>query len=663
MEKAENEVTPNEARQQAAQGAVQDRASVPDTASLREYARAKLAIASRVRVLRDICRRQGSAAGERQCADLQVKLAEDRFTLAVLGLFKRGKSSLMNAILGRQALPTGVLPLTSTITVLRFGPVERLLVHRQGWALTQEAPLSDLATYVTEKGNPGNRMQVTTACLELPVPFLRRGVEFVDTPGVGSAIQANTATTYGFLPACDAALFVTSVDAPLTAAELEFLQRIRQYVHKVFFVVNKTDLLDDAERDEVLAFTRGAIARQVGDDAVTLHPLSARLGLAARLAGDTQAYARSGVAALEEALAAFLADERAATFLEAVTDKAERLLAEEQDALELRLRSRQLSESARAERAAALHQSLQSHRAERQNLVREARGSAQSAARAALETEMAAYLREAASALAVDAERLLRRYPWWPAGAAMARLRRHCRRRMSADGWQWVLGRTDMLSAAAQAALDSRREALAAAIARIPSIAASVMGLGDRHTPAPADLADWRAVVHLPHQALDDLPVNAAAPAWFWCLPARVARGTLVRTLREALAGFSGACLRRAAEAAAVAVDSTTARAAEAVEEQALAAERSALASLNAGPAGAEEDAAVGRALEELRSRFAELPGAERPAPAGASGAQAPKRAARPAPVSDGVRRPPEGAPVRPGTGAQVGAPGCPGRR
>lgn len=121
-----------------------------------------------------------------------AKLAEDHFTPTVLGQFKRGKSSLMNAVLGRHLLPVGVRPLTSAITVQKYGPSEKLVVHREGTLSPEEVPISCLGDYVTEKGNPGNEKRVSRARLELPLPFLRRGLEFVDTPGVGSSIEANS---------------------------------------------------------------------------------------------------------------------------------------------------------------------------------------------------------------------------------------------------------------------------------------------------------------------------------------------------------------------------------------------------------------------------------------------------------------------------------------
>ena len=171
-----------------------------DSHSLRQYTLAKQDLAAAIHDLQQFFHVHRIADGEERCQALLVKLAEDRFNLAVLGQFKRGKSSLMNAIIGRDLLPTGVLPLTSVVTTLCYGPIERLLITRRDWTLTQELPLADLSDYVTERGNPGNEKGVLTAQVEVPVSFLRRGLHFIDTPGVGLASAANTATTYAFLP-------------------------------------------------------------------------------------------------------------------------------------------------------------------------------------------------------------------------------------------------------------------------------------------------------------------------------------------------------------------------------------------------------------------------------------------------------------------------------
>ena len=153
-------------------------------------------------------------------------------------------------------------------------------MERKRWTFAQAAP-SALAGFVTQQGNPGNEKQVERVYVEMPLPFLRRGLEFVDTPGVGSAVDANTSTTMDFLPRCDAALFVTSVDTPLTVVETDLLLRLRQYVRKIIFVVNKTDLLCDEERQEVVSYITATLKRQIDAPLLKVYATSSKHGLSA----------------------------------------------------------------------------------------------------------------------------------------------------------------------------------------------------------------------------------------------------------------------------------------------------------------------------------------------------------------------------------------------
>jgi hypothetical protein len=116
--------------------------------------------------------------------------------------------------------------------IVRFGTRERLVIHRKGLQFPQDEPIAALSDYVTAQHNPENKKGIETVSIELPLPYLRRGLQFVDTPGVGSAIKANTEAAYSFLPNCDAVLFVTSADGPLSEAELELLIAMSFYLHK-----------------------------------------------------------------------------------------------------------------------------------------------------------------------------------------------------------------------------------------------------------------------------------------------------------------------------------------------------------------------------------------------------------------------------------------------
>jgi len=295
---------------------------------LRDYERLKLELASVIRRMLLLVDGQADPERHGKCRHLLTRLAEDRFNLAVVGQFNRGKSSLMNAILGMERLPVGVVPLTSVITKVSYGNPEQVLIEFAGSSLKGEIPIEELPEYVTEAGNPGNQKRIAAAEVQLPSEFLRRGLFFIDTPGVGSAIAANTATTEQFLPEADAVIFVTSYDSPLGHDELEFLQKVREHVRKVFFVVNKLDLVPPEQRDQVLTFIRNRLQHEAGLPEPRIFPVSALMGLKTKLAGSAQQLGESGLPALEENLVQFLTTEKTGEFLVRTCDRALSLLGE-----------------------------------------------------------------------------------------------------------------------------------------------------------------------------------------------------------------------------------------------------------------------------------------------------------------------------------------------
>lgn len=183
---------------------------------LHDYRRRKLQLADVVRGVMNVARERDDEDSARRARDLLAHLAEDPLQLAVVGQFNRGKSTLMNAVLGRSYLPTGVLPTTSVITNVRYGSKLRVQIRRSHSSFPVDIPLAQLARYVAESGDGGGGDGVSAADLEVPAEILRLGFAFVDTPGIGSAIVANTGTTERFLPEADAVIFVTSADSPLT---------------------------------------------------------------------------------------------------------------------------------------------------------------------------------------------------------------------------------------------------------------------------------------------------------------------------------------------------------------------------------------------------------------------------------------------------------------
>ena len=279
---------------------------------LKQYEQKKFAIAEVIRSTQGIDTKDGALLAE--CRELLTRLAEDRFNLLVVGRFSRGKSTLTNAILGGDLLPTGIVPLTSVITTVRYGSRKQVVLHFTDYGLTREVPLSQLGEYVTQKENPGN-VKLAYAEIELPVEILRRGFFFVDTPGLGSPIIENTLTTQRFLPQADAFVLVTSYESPLSEEEDRILHRIRNTNKKLFVVVNKQDTVGQHERDEALSFVEESLKRFSFSDAPRIFSISARQALEAKQTQNQQQLEATGIQAFEAELLRFLTEERAQSFL------------------------------------------------------------------------------------------------------------------------------------------------------------------------------------------------------------------------------------------------------------------------------------------------------------------------------------------------------------
>lgn len=270
-------------------------------------------------------------------AALRSKIEERTFNVVVAGEFKRGKSSVINAMLGAEVLPTGVVPLTSVVTLLRHADLPRVEVMFES-AEVRKATLDALPEFVTERGNPGNAKGIREVSVAYPAPWLEGGIRLVDTPGIGSVHQHNTEVTRQFLPQADAVIFVASVDQPVSRNELEFLAEIRHHAGKVFCLLNKIDHLSDAEVSESAAFATGALRDALGAP-VPVFPVSARAALQGRVTHEAVLISRSGMPVFETALRRFLMQERGEVWKSSVRRHLLRLLDEARLSCELELRA------------------------------------------------------------------------------------------------------------------------------------------------------------------------------------------------------------------------------------------------------------------------------------------------------------------------------------
>lgn len=264
---------------------------------------------------------------------LQMRLADGRFQLAVVGQFKRGKSTLLNALLQIDVLPVGIVPLTALPTFIiwsdapslkwRFddGRVDRWSGHNLDELRRR---LTDL---VTETGNPLNEKKVTAVELGLPSPLLADGLVLIDTPGIGSLARHNTEVATAALPECDAALFVLSPDPPMTKTELIYLRRVRANAALVIPVLNKVDTVGDEDRTELIAYLANVFDQQeLAGQAIAM--VAARSAIQSSKAQDADAREASGIVALDRRIRLLVGDTRRDLLSAAIALKAASLLKE-----------------------------------------------------------------------------------------------------------------------------------------------------------------------------------------------------------------------------------------------------------------------------------------------------------------------------------------------
>jgi ribosome biogenesis GTPase A len=247
---------------------------------------------------------------------LQARLDEGLLRVALLGQFKRGKSTLLNALLGAPVVPIGVTPVTAIPTFIKAGPKAAARITFQDGkeplvtSVEGEIP-GVLERYISEVKNPHNRFSVEIVEIEVRSEFLDHGIVLIDTPGVGSTFVHNTRAAEAVLTECDAAVFVVSPDPPITEAEVSYLSKVQELIPKIFFVLNKVDLLDSQERSTVERFLADVLKEQpIVPQPFRIFSISAKQGLQAKLNRDSQAPVASGVKHLEQVLAGELAREK-----------------------------------------------------------------------------------------------------------------------------------------------------------------------------------------------------------------------------------------------------------------------------------------------------------------------------------------------------------------
>jgi GTPase SAR1 family protein len=314
------------------------------------YKRTELGCVTDLRRLLDLAVKSGITQSILDLTQDVLKRTENKcFSLAVVGEFKRGKSTFINALLGREILPADIRPCSATLNRVTYGlrPKVSIYFKAQGDRprRVEEIGIDQLETYVT-KLTPeakNNAAQIDEAVIHYPTEYCRHNVDIIDTPGLNDD-QTMTSVTMSVIPKVDAAILVIMPESPFSGFEGDFLTKhlLLQDLGRVMFVVNAIDRLrKPKDRERIVEIIKARITeavearlteqfapgsedfqryrQQIGQP--TVFPLSAYLALEAQKDGDDKLLEESQFTAFTTALEQFLTHTRGAIELQVLSNR------------------------------------------------------------------------------------------------------------------------------------------------------------------------------------------------------------------------------------------------------------------------------------------------------------------------------------------------------
>jgi small GTP-binding protein len=247
-------------------------------------------------------------------------LEKDSFKILIMGEFKRGKSTLINALLGKEILPAYTKPCTDVINEIMWGKEGKALVlKKSGKELI--VSLEDLIHHVTIDGKLNQEDDKTeVAKIEWPLPLCEKGVQIIDTPGLNEH-KSRTKVTNSYLPNADAIIFVLSAEQACTMTELDVIENhlFQHGYTDIFFVVNRMNNVKEKEHAEVIAYVKGKIGKFTSDETSKIHFVDSLAALDAREASKEVS---DNFQFLEKSIQEHLVDKRGALRLATISNEA-----------------------------------------------------------------------------------------------------------------------------------------------------------------------------------------------------------------------------------------------------------------------------------------------------------------------------------------------------
>lgn len=204
--------------------------------------------------LREYCEALDLENTARSIGETIDKNAKEHFEVAIVGEFKRGKSTLINALLGQEVLPADVLPATATLNRVTYSEEPYVMVEYKN-GTSEKVDIDRLADYVTKLSYESEKTAETVreATVYYDTAFCKNHVDIIDTPGLNDDEQM-TNVTLSILPEIDAAVFVISANSPFSQFEKEFLEKkmLTSDLGRIIFAVNCFGTFSKEDEDRIV---------------------------------------------------------------------------------------------------------------------------------------------------------------------------------------------------------------------------------------------------------------------------------------------------------------------------------------------------------------------------------------------------------------------------
>ncbi|MEV9498115.1 dynamin family protein [Aliarcobacter butzleri] len=230
-------------------------------------------------------------------------LNDQKFSIGITGVMNAGKSTMLNALMGREILGSAVVPETANLTIVKHNQTDNAKVYywnEQEWdrikksasqlesmkdfveetnrifgdnlknyirpvSRFDEIDIKDLSSYTSAEASGKKCNLVKYVELGSKLDFLSDGIEIVDTPGLDDPVIQREEITKEYISQCDMMIHLMNVSQSATLKDVEFIidALLYQNISKLLVVITRADTVSKEQLDEVIKYTKTSIEKQL----------------------------------------------------------------------------------------------------------------------------------------------------------------------------------------------------------------------------------------------------------------------------------------------------------------------------------------------------------------------------------------------------------------